>query len=136
MANERQPSRAAKVAAGIIVSLFTLLLFALTWILVRAGIKDATNKTPLTHWLYWCGAAVTLVLGLISASGIYTTWFPKALVTGPLERRGSPLMNEVRDDGFERQLDWMRNHKRLIKAIEGVAIAILLLILFLFSLNY
>lgn len=55
--------------------------------------------------------------------------------TGPLERRGSYSLGEVRDDSFERQLDWLRRHKRLVKALEGVIIAILVLIAFLWGIN-
>ena len=44
-------------------------------------------------------------------------------------------MGALRDDDFERQLNWLREHKRLVKTIEGIAIAIFALLAFLFGIN-
>jgi hypothetical protein len=135
MVDERQSSKPVKVAAAIIVSVFTLSLFALCWFLACQGFKGRLDEMTLTRWLYLAGAAIALVFGISWASGIYTTCFPKAEVTGPSERRGSQSLGEVRDDSFERQLDWLRRHKRLVKAIENVIIAILGLISILYIIN-
>lgn len=135
MVDERQTSKPARVAAALIASVFTLSLFALCGVLARRAIKGAADGMPITRWLYLAGAAVALVLAIVSASGIRATWFPKAEVTGMLERRGSHSFGEVRDNSFERQLDWLRRHKRLVKAIESVIIAILGLIAILYIIN-
>ena len=109
MVDERQSSKAAKLAAAIIASVlwsvFTLSLFALCWLLASIGLKGASDEMTLTRWLFLAGAAFAPILAISSASAIYTRWFPKTETIGPLERRGSYSLGEVRDDSFERQLD-------------------------------
>ena len=141
MVDERQSSKAVKVAAKVITSVVgsvcILSLFALCWLLASQGFKGASDEMTLTRWLFLAVAAFALVPAIGFASAIYTTWFPKvkADATGPLERRGSPSLGQVRDDDFERQLNWLRSHKRLVKAIEGVIIAVLVLIAFLYGIH-
>jgi hypothetical protein len=135
MTDERQSSKPAKVAAATIASIFTLSLFVLCWSLARKGFRGSFDEMTLTRWLYLAGATVALVLASLSSSAIYTTWFPKAQATGPLERRGSHSFGEIRDDNFERQLDWLRKHKRLVTTIQKVVLAILGLILILYIIN-
>jgi hypothetical protein len=93
------------------------------------------------HWLYLAVAALSLLGSVALASGVYVTWRDRLKVNhttalaGQLERRGSVPLGALRDDDFERQLNWLREHKRLVKTIEGIAIAVLALIAFVIGIN-
>lgn len=132
MVDERQPSKVvkvvAKVVATIIGSVFTLSLFAFCYLLGTQAFDGPSDEMTFTRWLFLAGAAMVLLCAVSFAAAIYDEWFPKTKLTGPLERRGSPSFGEVRDDGFERHLNWMRSHKRLVKVIEFVNIGILIVV--------
>ena len=50
-----------------------------------------------------------------------------------LERQGSVVLGTLRDDDFQRQLNWLREHKQLVKVAEGIIIEVLALIALIFA---
>jgi hypothetical protein len=127
-----------KIAKGIVAAgslTFAVSLFILFIMSVRKEFEE--DKSVFQNWLYLGTSALTLLGSVVMFSAFYTTWNQwnqARIVTGGLERRGKPKAGTLRDDNFERQLNWLREHKQFVKFVEEIVIALLLLILLLFSL--
>jgi hypothetical protein len=137
---QTQSQRAARVIVLGIALFFTGSLLYLSVVCIRELFEDTWKEAPLRHWRYLAGAVAALFGSFVCGSGIYPTW--RSLwttshhdIAGQRERRGSPILGTLRDDDFERQLNWLRDHKKLVKVIEGIAIAVLALIALLFSIS-
>lgn len=133
-----QSQKVARAIAFGIALLITISLFLLFIVVIWAEFKAVFEGGALRQWFYLAAAALVLFGLAVSVKAIHATWLRReteSVIEGPIERRGSATYGTLRDDDFERQLNWLREHKQLVKVIEGLLIAVLALIALLFGIS-